>query len=61
MEGKEMVRGYLMCKANDYAAAIEIAKSCPILVFDDGKVEIREIQEMKMLVLLMSQRIIKFL
>ena len=48
MEGKEMVGGYLVCKAESYNAAIEIAKGCPILEFDDGKVEVREVQEMKM-------------
>jgi len=48
MEGKEMVGGYLMCKADSLDAAVEIAKGCPILEFDDGKVEVREIQELKM-------------
>ena len=48
MEGKEVVGGYLMCKADNYDTAVEIAKGCPILEFDDGKVEVREIQEMKM-------------
>lgn len=48
LEGKEMVGGYLMCKAADYNEAVDIAKGCPILVFDDGVVEIREIQELKM-------------
>ena len=48
MEGKEMVGGYLICKANDYDEAVNISKGCPILEFDDGQVEIREIQELKM-------------
>lgn len=48
MEGKEMVGGYLMCKANDYDEAVDISKGCPILEFDDGLVEVREIQEIKM-------------
>jgi hypothetical protein len=48
MEGKEMVGGYLMCKAVTYDEAVEIAKGCPILDFDDGIVEVREIAEMKM-------------
>jgi hypothetical protein len=47
MEGKEMVGGYLMCKAKTYDEAVEIAKGCPILEFEDGVVEIREIQEMQ--------------
>jgi len=48
MEGKEMVGGYLLCRANDYNEAIEISKGCPILELGDGNVEIREIMEMKM-------------
>ena len=48
MEGKEMVGGYLICKANTYDQALDIAKGCPILEFDDGIVEVREIQELKM-------------
>jgi hypothetical protein len=47
MEGKEMVGGYLICKADTYDEAVEISKGCPILQFDDGTVEVREIQEMK--------------
>jgi hypothetical protein len=48
MEGKEMVGGYLMCKASSYDEAVEIAKGCPILEFEDGNVEVREVQELKM-------------
>ena len=48
MEGKEMVGGYLICKAETYEEAVEKAKGCPILEFDDGNVEVREIQELKM-------------
>ena len=48
MEGKEMVGGYLICKANDYTEALEISQGCPILEFDDGVVEVREIQELSM-------------
>lgn len=48
IEGKEMVAGYLMCQANSYDDAVEIAKGCPILEFDDGKVEVRQIQELKL-------------
>ncbi len=46
MEGKEMVGGYLMCKADHYDAAIEMGMNCPLLDFDSGIVEIREIKEM---------------
>lgn len=48
MEGKEMVGGYLMCKAGSYDEAVQISNGCPILEFDDGIVEVREIQELKM-------------
>lgn len=48
MEGKEMVGGYLICKANSYDEAVEISKGCPILEFETGTVEVREIQELKM-------------
>jgi hypothetical protein len=47
MEGKEMIGGYLMCKAATYDEAVALAKGCPILDFDDGVVEVREVQEMK--------------
>jgi hypothetical protein len=47
-EGKEMVGGYLMCKAQNYDEAIAISKGCPILGFEDGVVEIREIQALQM-------------
>jgi hypothetical protein len=48
MEGKEMVGGYLICKTGTYDEAVDIAKGCPILDFEDGRVEVREIQELKM-------------
>jgi hypothetical protein len=48
MEGKEMVGGYLICKASGYDEAVELSKGCPILEFEDGMVEVREIQELKM-------------
>ncbi|MEO6330740.1 MAG: YciI family protein [Ginsengibacter sp.] len=48
IEGKEMVGGYLICKANSYEEAVEISKGCPILEFETGIVEVREIQELKM-------------
>jgi hypothetical protein len=48
MEGKEMVGGYLICKASTYDEAVDIANGCPILEWDDGIVEVREIQELKM-------------
>lgn len=48
MEGKEMVGGYLACKAGSFEEAVEISKGCPILEFDNGIVEVREIDELKM-------------
>jgi len=47
MEGKEMVGGYLACKADSYEEAVAIANNCPILEHD-GIVEVREINELKM-------------
>ncbi|HET7179741.1 MAG TPA: YciI family protein [Chryseosolibacter sp.] len=47
MEGKEMVGGYLILRAKDYDDAVTTSKGCPVLIFDDGIVEIREIQELK--------------
>ena len=46
MEGKEMVGGYLICKHVEYDEAVEISKGCPILLFDNGIVEVREISDM---------------
>lgn len=48
MEGKEMIGGYLSCKADSYDEAVAISKGCPILEFDNGIVEVREIKEMAM-------------
>lgn len=47
MEGKEIVGGYLACHAASFDEAVEISKGCPILEFDDGIVEVREIKELK--------------
>ena len=46
MEGKEMLGGYLLCKADSYDEAVEIANNCPILEFDSGIVEVREVMKM---------------
>ena len=42
-EGKEVVAGYLVIKANDLNEAISLAKGCPIFEHDDVSTEIREI------------------
>lgn len=47
VEGKEMVGGYLVCKAENLEEALEISKSCPVLEHN-GSVEVREIGEMSM-------------
>jgi hypothetical protein len=46
-EGKEMVGGYLICKAGTLEEAVQLSKGCPILEHD-GIVEVREIKEIKM-------------
>ena len=42
MEAKEMVGGYLIVKANSLDEAVEMAKSCPNLIYG-GNVEIRSV------------------
>jgi hypothetical protein len=46
MEGKEMVGGYLICIADSFDEAVEISKDCPILEFEDGVVEVRQIHQL---------------
>ena len=41
-EGKEIVGGYLVVKANSLDEAVEMAKSCPNLIYG-GNVEIRSV------------------
>ncbi|HLX92516.1 MAG TPA: YciI family protein [Puia sp.] len=48
VQAGEAVAGYLMCRAGSYNEAVGIANGCPILEFENGKVEVREIQELKM-------------
>lgn len=43
MEIKESIGGYTIIKAESYDDAVEIAKSCPILL-SGGNVEVREIE-----------------
>ena len=42
-ESKEEVGGYFVIRANDLAAAVELAKGCPIFA-NNGTVEVRPIQ-----------------
>lgn len=45
IEGKEVVGGYLIVKANDLKEAADLAKECPIYEHD-GITEVREIMPM---------------
>lgn len=47
VEGKEIVGGYLLVKANDLNDATELAKGCPIFEHD-GILEVRELQQLAM-------------
>jgi hypothetical protein len=42
-EGKEMIGGYVLVKALNYDAALVYAQGCPVLSFDEGTVEVREL------------------
>ena len=46
-EGKEIVGGYFLIKADNLEDAVEMSKGCPGFE-NDGSVEIREIMEMEM-------------
>ncbi len=43
VEGKEVVGGYVIIKANNMDEAIKISEGCPNLEAESGTVEIREI------------------
>ncbi len=45
-EGKEILGGYLICRAETYDEAVEIANGCPVLD-TGGIVEIREVATME--------------
>lgn len=42
-EGKDIIGGYVLVKANDINEAIELSKGCPVLETDGGSVEVREV------------------
>lgn len=44
-ETKEVIGGYYLIKAKDYAEAVEIAKSCPQVKYGP-KIEVREVDPM---------------
>ncbi|NOT74006.1 MAG: hypothetical protein HOP08_03690 [Cyclobacteriaceae bacterium] len=43
IEGKDIVGGYLLIKANDLQEATALSKGCPTLTDPTGSVEVREI------------------
>jgi hypothetical protein len=43
-EGKEVVGGFVLVKAAGYNEAILYANNCPVLNFDEGTVEVRELK-----------------
>ena len=45
-EGKDIVGGYLLIKANDINEAVVLSNGCPSLDGPDGTVEVREIMPM---------------
>ena len=46
-ETKEVIGGYFVIEAADYAAAVEIARTCPhVRPGAKGTIEVRQIQEM---------------
>jgi hypothetical protein len=47
VEGKDVINGYLLIKANDLKEASELAKGCPILDIV-GSIEVREINSTMM-------------
>jgi len=46
-EGKEIVGGYVMIRANDKGEAIELSKGCPLLEHE-GTIEVRELKQLGM-------------
>lgn len=45
IEGKDIVGGYVLIKAESLDEAVALSKDCPQLNSDDGTVEIREIMK----------------
>jgi hypothetical protein len=46
MEGKEILGGYVLLKANTIEDALKVAEECPNLETESGSVEVREIGTM---------------
>lgn len=45
VEGKDIVGGYVLIKAESLEEAVALSKDCPQLNSDDGTVEVREIMK----------------
>lgn len=45
IEGKDIVGGYVLIKAESLEEAVALSKDCPQLNSDDGTVEVREIMK----------------
>lgn len=43
VEMKEMVGGYMIVKAESLEEAVEMSKSCPTIIQNGGKVEVRDV------------------
>ncbi len=43
IESKELVSGYSIVEANDYDAALVVAKACPLLFAPGASIEVREL------------------
>jgi len=44
----EQVEGFLLCRADSYEMAVQIGRDCPVLLYEEGNIEIREVQEIKL-------------
>lgn len=43
VEGKDIVGGYMLIKANDYDHAVKLSEGCPVLNSPTASIEVREI------------------
>lgn len=44
MDSKEMISGYIIISAKDFAEAVELTKTCPLL--ENYQIEVRKIKQM---------------
>ena len=47
-EGKEVLNGYVVIKADNYDEAVALSKGCPIFADKGGSLEVREMAKMDM-------------